>query len=150
MTIFPDALENSAVTSADVVPAAEIAASFIYDADNKIFRLLDGTPEECQGADAVRAWINLMLRVEKNTAEVFDGLQTAPGIDRDALLGRRELPEGYQRSEIMREIRDTLALNPGILSADGFNFSRAGRALRVKFNVRLRTNESMEVIEDVG
>ena len=91
-----------------------------------------------------------MLRVRKGGDAVFDGLRVQPGIDRDGLIGSRSLPTGFRRSELMREIRETLALCPAILSADGFSFSRDGRALVVQFTVTLRTGDTMEVRADVG
>ncbi len=151
MTLFPDYDESadSVTGESAAVPAAEIKASFERDADTGFFRLLDGTPEESTGAAAVKAWIHDMLSVRQGENEAFDGLAVTPGIDREGLR-RKALPDGFRQSETMREIRDTLELCPGILTADGFEFSRLGRGLRVRFTVRLRTNETVEVEEDVG
>ncbi len=151
MSLFPDIDQSAALSNLDTATAAEdIAAGFRYDYEAGGFALTDGAPAEATGREAVREWIGLMLRVRKGWDAVFDGLRVQPGIDRDGLIGSRSLPTGFRRSELMREIRETLALCPAILSADGFSFSRDGRALVVQFTVTLRTGDTMEVRADVG
>ncbi|MDD6937031.1 MAG: DUF2634 domain-containing protein [Clostridiales bacterium] len=150
MSLFPD-IDQSAVLNLDTTQAADtIAAGFVYDHEAGHFVLVDGSPRQVTGAEAVREWIGMMLRVRRGLDEVFSGLSTTPGIDRDGLIGSRSLPAGFQRSELMREIRETLALCPTIQSSDGFSFRRAGRALEISFTVTLRTGETLEVSELVG
>lgn len=150
MSLFPD-IDQSAVLNLDTTQAADaIAVGFAYNHAKGGFVLVDGSPRQVTGAEAVREWIGMMLRVRRGLDEVFSGLSTTPGIDRDGLIGSRSLPAGFQRSELMREIRETLALCPAIQSSDGFSFQRAGRALEISFTVTLRTGETLEVSELVG
>lgn len=151
MSLFPDINQSAVLSNWDAATAAEdVAAGFRYDHEAGGFVLTDGAPVEATGREAVREWIGMMLRVRKGRDAVFDGMRVQPGIDRDGLIGNRSLPSGFRRSELMREIRETLALCPAILSADGFHFAREGRALVVSFTVTLRTGDTMEVSADVG
>ena len=151
MSLFPDINQSAVLSYLDAATAAEdVAAGFRYDHEAGGFVLTDGAPAVATGREAVREWIGMMLRVQKGRDAVFDGLRVQPGIDRDGLIGNRSLPSGFRRSELMREIRETLALCPAILSADGFHFAREGRALVVSFTVTLRTGDTMEVSADVG
>ena len=148
MSLFPEIDQGTVFHLDTAIPAEEIGAGFRYDHEKGSFVMVDGTPQEVRGREAVREWIGMMLRVKLHANAVFDGLSA--GIDRDGLVGSRSLPTGFQRSELMREIRETLALCPAIRSADRFRFARQGRALVVSFTVTLRSGESMEVTEDVG
>lgn len=150
MTLFPDMTAADAAASKldTVTAAADIGTSWRYDHEAGRFRMVDGSPEACAGKEAVREWIALMLRVWRGKNTVFDGIDA--GVDVDSLLGTRQLPEGFRRAEIIREVRETLALCPAIADAWGFSVTREGRSMVIGFTCSLRSGETMEVSADVG
>ena len=140
--------------SRETIPADEVqrVPVFDFDAPDKrtgAFRLVDGTPAECTGAEAVRRWFALMLRQDPGGVPIyrFEG-QQQPGVSR-SVLGQRA-PLGWAQAEIERNIRDTAAFCPAVAAVDSFVFTRLRRGMEVAFTVRLRTGEQTEVSAYVG
>ncbi len=147
MQLFPDFTETAVSNLDTSQSAAEIQTSLKYDHENKQFYMIDGSPVLCMGKQAVREWIALMLRVQRGKDPVF---AEDCGIDVDGLLGTRAFPDGFTRSEMIREIRETLALCPAISGAEGFEVTRIGTNMAVHFTALLRNGETLEVNENVG
>lgn len=145
--MFPIMPENEAEDVNIPVPVENIGTSFIYDHDKKSFVMVDGSPKECTQAEAVREWISMMLRLNKNSCKVFEG--TNLGISKDELIGSRSLPAGFTRSELIREIQEMLLLCPAIESSYNYEFKRNKRTMEIAFTVILHTGESLEVVENV-
>lgn len=145
--MFPIMPENEAEDVNIPVPVDNIGTSFVYDHDKKSFIMLDGSPKECTQAEAVREWISMMLRLNKNSCKVFEG--TNLGISKDELIGSRTLPAGFARSELIREIQEMLLLCPAIESSYNYVFTRKKRTMEIAFTVSLHTGETLEVVENV-
>ena len=145
--MFPIMPETEAEDVNIPVPVENIGTSFVYDHYKKSFIMLDGSPKECNQAEAVREWISMMLRLNKNSCKVFEG--TNLGISKDELIGSRTLPAGFARSELIREIQEMLLLCPAIESSYNYEFKRNKRTMEIAFTVILHTGESLEVVENV-
>lgn len=145
--MFPIMPENEAEDVNIPVPVDNIGTSFVYDHDKKSFIMVDGSPKECNQADAIKEWISMMLRLNKNSCKVFEN--TNLGISKDELIGSRTLPAGFARSELIREIQEMLLLCPAIESSYNYVFTRKKRTMEIAFTVTLYTGETLEVVENV-
>ena len=145
--MFPIMPENEAEDVNIPVPVDNIGTSFVYDHYKKSFIMLDGSPKECNQVEAVKEWISMMLRLDKNSCKVFEG--TNLGISKDELIGSRTLPAGFAKSELIREIQEMLLLCPAIASSYNYVFTRKKRTMEIAFTVSLHTGETLEVVENV-
>lgn len=145
--MFPIMPETEAEDVNIPVPVENIGTSFVYDHDKKSFIMVDGSPKECNQVKAVKEWISMMLRLNKNSCKVFEG--TNLGISKDELIGSRTLPAGFARSELIREIQEMLLLCPAIASSYNYVFTRKKRTMEIAFTVTLYTGETLEVVENV-
>ena len=80
-------------------------------------------------------------------ASDLDG-ETQPGVEAASL--DRRAPEGWAFAEIEQDIRDTAAFCPAIRTVDGFRFTRLRHGVEVRFTAHLHTDETLEVITNVG
>lgn len=134
---IPDSVPAQAADNIDRVP--------VYDFARGAFAVVDGALQECNGRDAVRQWIDLMLRQQPGKVPIYrTGGDTHPGIDR-SLLGERRLPSGMAAAEIERGVRDTMAFCPAIRSVDAVTVTRERRTATVAFTVYLHNGDSLEV-----
>ena len=99
---------------------------------------------ERQGVEAVKQWLELMLRQKPGAIPIYrTSGTTQPGVEAVSL--DRRVPEGWIFAEIERNVRETAAFCPAIRSLDSFKFTRVRRGVEVRFTVRLHTGESEEV-----
>lgn len=145
--MFPVMPESEAEDIKQPIAVENIGTSFVYDHEKHTFVMLDGSPKECNQAEAVKEWISMMLRLNRNCCKVFEG--TNLGISKDELIGSRTLPAGFARSELIREIQEMLLLCPAIESSYNYVFTRKKRTMEIAFTVILYTGESLEVVENV-
>lgn len=145
--IFPTMPESVAEDINAIVVMENIGLSLAYDHENNSFIMVDGSPKECNQIEAVKEWISMMLRLNKNSCKVFEN--TNLGISKDELIGSRTLPAGFARSELIREIQEMLLLCPAIESSYNYEFKRNKRTMEIAFTVILHTGESLEVVENV-
>lgn len=105
---------------------------------------MDGALVERQGVEAVKQWLELMLRQKPGAIPIYrTSGTTQPGVEAASL--DRRVPEGWIFAEIERNVRETAAFCPAIRSLDSFKFTRVRRGVEVRFTVRLHTGESEEV-----
>ncbi len=113
-------------------------------ADNT-FQVTDGRIEECTGKEAVKQWLELMLRQQTGKLPIYP---ENVGINRDLLISG--LPEGVIRAEVERNVRETAEYCPAVRTVSNFEFTRLKRGLEVSFAAELHTGETVEVSADVG
>ncbi len=113
-------------------------------ADN-MFQVTDGRIEERTGKDAVKQWLELMLRQQTGKLPIYpDNI----GINRELLAS--DLPEGFIRAEIERNVRETAEYCPAVRTVSDFEFTRLKRGLDVSFTAELYTGETVEVNTNVS
>lgn len=150
MQMFPSEDGFAAVQTATEAAQTICGRSVAFDYAAGRFRFTDGAADEVTGAEAVRQWVELMLRSYRGRFRVYEGFSF--GHTGEDLIGLRAVPPGFIHSELAREIREACALCPMIERADDFSFSRTekGRLLTVTFTVTLKTGEQEEVTGVVG
>lgn len=120
--------------------------AFVFHADGRSgsFQLIDGALVERHGVEAVKQWLELMLRQKPGAIPIYrTSGTTQPGVEAVSL--DRRVPEGWIFAEIERNVRETANFCPAIQSLDSFDFTRVRRGVEVRFTVRLRTGESEEM-----
>ena len=80
----------------------EVKRSFQFDYKSNKFNIVDGVVMETDTSQAVKQWIELFIRTEKDKYRIYS---SNFGTDLSDLVGYR-LPRGYQVSEIMRRVND--------------------------------------------
>ena len=142
-TMFP------AIPSTVPAQAAEdIGRAPAFDPETNTFLTKDGALVERSGREAVRQWIDLMLRQQIDRVPIYrTESEVKIGVDHD-LIGSK-LPTGLQNAEVERQIRETMSYCPAIRAVQDFSISRRGRACYVAFTAVLYTGETLEVSANV-
>lgn len=133
--IFP-----KSVNAKEAVETESSAAgiSFAFDYATNTFRMVDGSPKQISGSDAVQQWLELLVRTIPGKCAIYD---QAFGVDVTKLIGQKEVPSGALLSEIKREITEGAALCPAIDSVTDFGLGED----TVSFTVTLKSGEESEV-----
>lgn len=106
--------------------------SFLFDFNTGEFVIKDGKLVEIDGYDALKIWINKVLKTTKNKFEIYNN--TNYGITDFRELITNGFPLAFIKSEIEREVRNILLKNTSINSVENFRFERNKRLLTVIFD----------------
>lgn len=104
------------------------------------------TEEIVNDEDAVRQWLDLMLRQRPGLVPVYDFDDASVGVDR---LAVNNLPKAVMLAEIQRGIVETAKLCPCITSVDGFSFNRGRRSLYFEFTVHIYNGDEVTMSYDI-
>ncbi|SDJ76123.1 DUF2634 domain-containing protein [Salimicrobium halophilum] len=117
--------------------------SYLFDFDLGDFVLRDGAPVKAEGKEAVKMWVEMAIRTQKNRYDAYEG--STFGVQTDDLRGHVYSRE-FVQTELQREIRETLTVHPAIESISNFSFERDGSLLRIAFTLNtIYGSEPMEV-----
>ncbi|WP_051824112.1 DUF2634 domain-containing protein [Clostridium sulfidigenes] len=109
--------------------------SFLFDFKIGDFILRDGKLIEIEGIEALKVWIEKILKTEKFKFKIYEtGEIDEYGITLLELInsGHQQI---YIQAEIQRTVTETLEKNVEIINVDEFSFSRDKRTLVVNFTV---------------
>ena len=109
--------------------------SYLFDFEKGDFAVRDGKLVECDGIDAIKVWIEKILRTEKNRYKIYDGTDYGCQIE-DLIIGNSYTAE-FIEAELKREIEDALKQNPQIKSVTNFKITRNTNAITVTLEVVL-------------
>lgn len=98
----------------------------------------DGKLVECDGIDAIKVWIEKILRTEKNRYKIYDGTDYGCQIE-DLIIGNTYSFE-FTDSELKREIEEALLQNPKIIAISKFLITRNKNSVTVELEVN--TNDT--------
>lgn len=133
--IFPESIKAKETVETG---SPAVGISFAFDYATNTFCMVDGSPRQICGVDAVQQWLGLLVRTIPGKCDIYD--QTF-GVDVTKLIGRKEVPSGALLSEVKREITEGAALCPAIDSVTDFRLSGD----TVSFTVTLKSGEESEV-----
>ena len=109
--------------------------SFQFDFSTGDFLVEDGKVKSLNGFEALKMWITKVLKTEKYRFKIYN----SDNVEKYGASLQEIVTSGYPiefiKSEIQREITDTLVKNIDIKSVGNFNFTRNKRTLNVKFDV---------------
>lgn len=109
--------------------------SYIFDFTTGDFALRDGKLIECDGIDAIKVWIEKILRTEKGRYPIYDNTEYGCRLE-DLIIGNSYTAE-FIEAELKREIEDALKQNPQIKSVTNFKITRNKNAITVNLEVVL-------------
>ena len=112
--------------------------SYLFDFEKGDFVVKDGKLIECDGLEAIKVWIEKILRTEKGRFAIFD--DTDYGCHIEDLIVGNNYPVEYIESELKREIEEALLLNSNISSVNNFKITRTRNNLIVEMEVH--TNDA--------
>ena len=125
-------------SASNVQTQAEISngtKTYLFDFDKGDFVIRDGKLIECDGIEAIKVWIEKILRTEKGRFKIYDDTEYGCHLE-DLIIGNSYTPE-FIEAELKREIEDALLLNSQITSVTNFKISREKNSLIVEMEVHI-------------
>lgn len=120
-----------------IVAAAEdmaaVGKSFLFDFTAGEFVVRDGKLVECDGMDAIKIWIEKILRTEKDRFAIYSG--TDYGCHLEDLIVGSNFSAAFIESELKREVSDSLMQNPNITAITNFEVIRGANSITVSMEV---------------
>ena len=93
----------------------------------------DGKLIECDGLDAIKVWIEKILRTEKGRFKIYD--ETEYGARLEDLIVGNNYSLAFIESELKREIEEALLQNPQIGAVTNMKITREINSLTVELEV---------------
>ena len=126
--------------STDIIISNENKASngtksYLFDFDSGDFVVRDGKLIKCNGTDAIKVWIEKILRTEKGRYNIYNNTEYGCHLE-DLIIGNSYTVE-FIEAELKREIEDALKQNSQIKSVTNFKITRNTNAITVTLEVVL-------------
>lgn len=109
------------------------AKTYLFDFEKGDFVIRDGNLVECDGIEAIKVWIEKILRTEKGRFHIYD--DTDYGCHIEDLIVGNNYPVEYIEAELKREIEEALLLNSNISSVNNCKITRTRNNLIVEMEV---------------
>ena len=109
--------------------------TYLFDFDKGDFVVRDGKLVECDGVEAIRVWIEKIIRTEKSRYPIYDGTEYGCHLE-DLIIGNNYTVE-FIEAELKREIEEALLQNPQISNVSGFQLVRDANSITVTLEVYL-------------
>ncbi|MCB4959059.1 DUF2634 domain-containing protein [Streptococcus mutans] len=109
--------------------------TYLYDFKKGEFILRNGKQVEVFGKDALRVWIEKVLRTEYGRFCIYKGEEY--GVVLEDLIGSNH-PQSFVEAEIKREVGIALLRHQDIDAIEKWAFVREGKWMRVQFEVITR------------
>lgn len=128
-----------------LAPAANLGLgqSFVFDFAQGDFVLRDGKLIPASGYDALKVWIEKVLRTERFRFRIYartDGHEY--GVAVEDLIGRH-YPAEFAQAEWRREITEALTKHPQIAGVSSLTFKQDGALVTISFRVELKGGDSL-------
>lgn len=120
----------------------DLGLTYLFDFAKGDFALRDGKLIPTSGYEALKVWIEKVLRTERFRFKVYerqDGNEY--GVSVEDLLGRHYSPE-FARAEWQREIAEALTKHPQVVGISNVEFRQVGAEATVSFKVELYSGDS--------
>jgi hypothetical protein len=121
--------------------------SLQFDFQTGEFAIIDGRPVAVSGIDALKVWIEKIIKTEKFNFNIYarEG-QDEYGVSIRDLITGRSLDKDFLNAELKRELDQALRRNALIESTSNYRFEQVGRQLKVYFRVNLVDGLSYEQV----
>ena len=128
-------------TDSDDLPY--VGKSFLFDFENGDFILRDGRLVEVSGIEALKVWIEKVLRTEKYRYEIYEREDKKEyGVVLEDLIVGNNFSYSFIEAELKREITEALTKNPLILSLSNWNIQKENPLVKISFKVNLKDESS--------
>lgn len=131
--MFPET-QNSTVAKNETVASGN-TKTYLFDFDKGDFVVQDGKLVECDGALAIKVWIEKIIRTEKGRYPIYDETEYGCHLE-DLIIGNNYTVE-FIEAELKREIEEALLQNPQITNVSGFVLTRDKDSITVTLEVYL-------------
>ncbi len=130
--MFPS--QDNTITSTTESPVGKI--SFGFDFSTGDFLVENGKITSISGLESLKMWITKVLKTEKYRFKIYntDNVEKYGATLTEIITSK--YPIEFIKSEIQREITETLLKNTEIKEVSNFAFNRDRRVLNVTFNVK--------------
>ncbi|WP_053955094.1 DUF2634 domain-containing protein [Inediibacterium massiliense] len=117
--------------------------SFLFDFDKGEFVIKDGRLVEVLGVDAIKGWIDKVLRTEKYKYKIYQRKdKNEYGVIVEDLIIGKNLPKDFIEAELKREISQSLMKHPMIASVYHFEIKKVASYINLSFKVNLINEET--------
>lgn len=117
---------------------SEMGKSFLFDFKTGDFVLKDGRLVEVTGVEAVKVWIEKILRTEKYRYKAYEREdKNEYGVVLEDLIVGNNYPHSFVEAELRREISQALLKHPMIQSLSNWNIEKNNPTLNISFKVNL-------------
>ena len=129
--MFPQTEIN--VPEENIAETSNGTKTYLFDFFKGDFVVRDGKLVECDGIEAIRVWIEKIIRTEKWRFPIYNGTEYGCHLE-DLIIGNNYTVE-FVESELKREIEEALLLNPQISTVSGFSLERDANSITVTLEV---------------
>lgn len=120
-----------------------IGKSFLFDFENGDFILRDGRLVEVSDTEALKVWIEKILRTEKYRYKVYEREDKKEyGVVLEDLIVGNNFPYSFVEAELKREITEALTKNPLIQFLSDWKIEKENPLLKISFKVNLKDKTS--------
>lgn len=119
-------------------PAQTGTKSYLFDFNKGDFVVRDGKLVECDGMDALKVWIEKILKTEKGRYRIYDGTGYGCQLE-DLIIGNTYTLE-FTEAELKREVEEAILKNPLVISVSNFTLTKTANALTIQIEVK--TNDT--------
>ena len=119
-------------------PAQTGTRSYLFDFNKGDFVVRDGKLVECDGMDALKVWIEKILKTEKGRDRIYDGTGYGCQLE-DLIIGNTYTLE-FTEAELKREVEEAILKNPLVISVSNFTLTKTANALTIQIEVK--TNDT--------
>lgn len=137
--MFPE-LNIDNVVQKETVNKAKQGKTFLYDFEKGDFVIRDGKLVELEGIEAIKVWIEKILRTESFKFKLYKDSEYGTTIKR--LIQGRKVPQFFLQSEVKREIEEALKRNVEIDRVEDFRTEQNLTTLIIYFTVILKNGEA--------
>lgn len=128
---------NTVLTQAEA-PAQTGTKSYVFDFKKGDFVVRDGKLAECDGMDALKVWIEKILKTEKGRYRIYDGTGYGCQLE-DLIIGNTYTVE-FTEAELKREVEEAILKNPLVTAVSGFTLTKTASVLTLRLEVK--TNDT--------
>ncbi|KYH35826.1 hypothetical protein CLTEP_02190 [Clostridium tepidiprofundi DSM 19306] len=124
----------------------KLGKSFLFDFSKGDFILKGGKLIETSEIEAIKVWIEKVLRTEKFKFKIYEkqDKKREYGVTIRELLIGNKYPQAFVQSELKREITEALLKHPQIETIKEFTTDKAYTTLNIYFTVILKDARSFE------
>lgn len=123
--------------------SSKIGRSFLFDYKKKQFVIMDGNVVEPSELEAIKQWLELLLRTALDKFIIYRG--RAFGTTMENYIGIKSLPNGFIESELERELAEATGLCGAIERINSISTTRARDTLKIDLSVELKNKQLLEV-----
>ena len=130
--MFPNSTD---IMISNETKSSSVTKSYLFDFGSGDFIVRDGKLVECDGIDAIKIWIEKILRTENGRYSIYADTEYGCHLE-DLIIGNSYTVE-FIEAELKREIEDALKQNLQIKSVTNFKITRNTNAITVTLEVVL-------------